>query len=201
MKRCLLIALVATLSMGQRPLKETIENLPEGGTFTDPKTGTSLTMHRRGAGSRDSMGWYSATSLVPCGFQVNMPGPYNDFTQSGRATDGAMVKIHTVAARTVDGATFTVTCTERSDGKIPRSLADDLVNGLRSSNPDLRQRKAMLAGADGVEYSMHSSQSGQMGRIAVIGSRAYLLIIEYPWSEEKHMPDVAKVFFESFELR
>jgi len=202
MKRCLLIVLVATLLTGQRSqLEETIQNLPEGGTFTDPKTGVTLTMHRKGAGSRDATGWYAATSLQPCGFHVIMPGPYNDFTQTGRATDGAMVKIHTVAARTPEGATFTVTCTERSDGKISRSLAEDLVNGLRSTNPDLRQRKVMLAGADCVEYSMHTSQSGGMGRIAVIGTRAYLLIIEYPRSVDEYIPDVAKLFFESFERR
>ena len=129
-----------------------------------------------------------------------MPGPYIDFTQAGRATDGAMVRIHHVAAKTVDGATFTVTCTERSDGKLSPSFAEDLVNGLRD-NPTLRQRKVKLAGADGVEYSMSSSQMAAIGRIGVIGTRGYLLIIEYPRSVDEHIPLVANLFFESFEPR
>ena len=107
----------------------------------------------------------------------------------------------TPAFSDLEGAKFTATCTERSDDKISRSFADDVVNGLRTDNPDLRRRKVLFAGTDGVEYSMSSSQTAAIGRLAVIGTRAYQLIVEYPRSEDKYMPDVANSFFESFEPR
>lgn len=202
MKRVLLIGcLLAMCACDRVKFEQQIRDLPEGGTATDPKSGVTFTMHRKGAGTPDATGWVPATSTQPCGMHVKLPGPYNDFTQKVKATDGAMITIHVVGTRTIEGAKFTVTCTERSDNKVQPNFKEEVVDGLRADNPELKQRRVAFGGGEGIEYTMQNSRSAAIGRLGVVGTRAYQLIVEYPRSEDEYMPGVASTFFSSFEPR
>jgi hypothetical protein len=197
-KPTLAAALLLFLACGRDAFKETIKQLPEGGSAKDPETGVVFTFHQKNAGVAGTDGWYAAHS-VPCGFRVGVPGPYNDFSQEMPATDGARVRLHVLGTKTVEGAKFTVSCTERSDGRITPGWAEDVVKDLAADMSNVQRTPFTLAGAQGIELRGGSNGTLFAGRFIAFGRRSYNLMVEYPSSEEAYMPRLVDRFFASFE--
>lgn len=197
-KPALAAALLLLLGCGRDAFKETIRQLPEGRSAKDPETGAVFTFHQKNAGVAGADGWYAAHS-VPCGFRVKVPGPYNDFSQEMPATDGALVRLHVLGTKTVEGAKFTISCTERSDGKITPGWAEDVVKDLAAGMSNVQRTQFTLGGTQGIELRGGSNGTMFAGRFIAFGRRAYNLMVEYPASEESYMPGVVSEFFASFE--
>ena len=118
-------------------MRQKFEALEPGESFVH--AGLTLTLHQKNAGVERQDGWYEAVS-TECGHRVLTPGQYNDATQRAPIAEGVELLVHTLGARTVEGAKFTATCWQRTDGDMPEGFARGAVEAL-GEGPQTERRR------------------------------------------------------------
>ena len=179
--------------------KSSIQALPDGGSYTDPKLGMTFTMHHRQSGSALPDGWYGVLSTGGR-FHVALPGLAADFSQRAPTEDGAFMTLHTVALRTAEGIRFTATCTERSDHKLRSDFASSVVAAMLRDHPAGTKRPVEHGSLRGTHVSIRTANSRGEMEVFVVGERAYQLIVEYPETEASYMPSLCERFFSSLTI-
>lgn len=157
---------------------EKVKDEPKKSEPTAPATGNSgpvMTMHRVQAGKPDQKGWCVAESTNG-GFVVELPGLFNDFTQIGKATDGAVVTISTVGMRTPGGIKYSATSTRRSDDKLKTSSFDTLADNF---GRDLKERKPIThITLTGEQFTVGNAQRCAILRYLRSENTLYFLAVE-----------------------
>lgn len=177
-------------------LKKEMQEVSDGGSVTDPETGTIAKIHSKEAGTKNESGWYEVTSTDGA-FIVELPFPAVDSTfDLPKTTDGAEGKIYMVGVQSQEGVKFTVTCTERSDHKLPPDIGEKTLGSLSSSPPTPVTRGTL----SGFRLSFERTGTAFEGEMFVVEGKAYQLMLEYPAAMKSQLTEISKKFFSSFRL-
>lgn len=160
-------------------------------------SGPVMTMHRVQAGTPDEKGWCVAESRNG-GFVVELPGLFNDFSQTAKTTSGVVSTISTVGMITPGGIKYSTTAIPRHDDKIVSF--DNLANGF---GRDLKGRKPITHGTlAGEQFTVGDTRRYAVFRYLKSDSALYLLGVEkemgssFSPAEERD----ANFFLDSFRL-
>lgn len=159
-----------------------------------------FTMNQKNAGTPNDEGWYSAVSLSGA-FRVALPGPYVDFKAAAPTEDGVKAITHTLSTRTVEGASFTVMCIRRSDEVVQPQWIDTVVGGFEGRSDEIEKQAVSRGDMTGLAVRVNGRDSTLLAEFLEGETEVCQLMIEYPFSEEDYMPELAAIVFDSFEPR
>lgn len=162
----MLAILVSAIGCGDENAARPAQASPKGIEF-----------HRKAAGELGADGWYEATSTRG-GFSVRLPGPFNDFTQTGLSSNGGKIVIHGIGRSTPGGVKYSAALMISVDDKgLPKSQAGD--SFARDGTLKAR-REVVCEGVRGIEIHVQEPKSAAKMRGYDVDNKRYTLIAEYP---------------------
>lgn len=151
-------------------------------------------MHRIQTCTPGRDGWCKARSPGG-GFEVALPGRFNDFSVDGKTEDGGPMVAHTIGLKTADGLKLSVVAMVRGDRKV---LPDAV--GKFASRVGGQQAPVRKAGLSGISATV--SRNGTSGSFVLLKGRdrLYLLTAEYPDGIADTVAPIVGRFQKSFRL-
>ena len=148
------------------------------GAFAD--AGTTTLMHRIFAGSFDTSGWTVAESTNGA-FSVQMPGPFEDFTQTGGA-DAVADKTEGIRATAPNGMVFIALKLLYNKKGTARDEFEDFKSG--AGLPAAKVTHVGLVGLEALDISYGDSKSSTSERVILDGEALYTLSLQWGGSGE-----------------
>jgi hypothetical protein len=152
-----------------------------------------IEFHRQAAGEPGPDGWYEAQSTHG-GFSVLLPGPFNDFTQTGLSEEGGKVIIHVVGMVSPMGVKYSALAMSSADDKgLPKSNLEGLATTAEKEGALRGKQEVVWEGQRGVELYIKEAKTAAKTRGYDVGGTRYRLIAEFPSDAEPAvMADVDK---------
>lgn len=162
--------------------------------------GTSVVMHRKIAGTRDSSGWYHADSTEGQ-FAVDFPLQFNDFTIRSKQPDGrGLTTVFCMSAQSTDGI-------KMSAVEIPADsraeYGPQLLNDIRKKGlvVEAKTRTFDYLGAKAVEWLEENSEKASYQRVVDFDKFTIIMGVEYPTAEAAMVEPQLPRFFESLTIK
>jgi hypothetical protein len=134
-------------------------------------------------------------------FSVELPGGFNDFTQTAKTKKGNTGHFHTIGLTTPSGVKYSATGIEGADPTPASEFLKGCASGWQEIGNVVERRDLMLGGSPGYEVIIDDGITSASMRAYVVGELKYILIAEYPTRvAEKEQKNIDR-FFDSFKPR
>ena len=140
--------------------------------------GTTLTIHRRGAGEPDEDGWCLAESSEG-GFSVKVPTLFNDATASYTAQSGRVVKMYYLTAQTERGTVYSVGAVTGVEGGVP-TAESQFERTIAEYKSEITEKRYMNhAGMKGLHIKISHPDEATFLRLYRSGPTLYTLSVAH----------------------
>jgi hypothetical protein len=181
-----------------RRLSDDVRQLKPGQSIT--RDNVTFTMIQKDAGVADTSGWFAARGADGA-LSVLFPARFNEGVSSAKATDGALVTVHTLASSTANGIRLVLNCYERSDSKFPPDTAVNSVKGLENLSQRFRSQPFARGSINGTEFRGIYANGAEFAGQAFTTPR-YLceFLAEFPKTTWETIPTVVRKAFDSVRI-
>jgi len=155
-----------------------------------------IVMHRSGAGQRDETGWTDAKSTEGK-YSVRLPVVFNDFTMRDPSPNSVIDRLFVIGALSAEGIKFAVTRTTyraSTDAEpfFKKWKAGNVLRGKEES-----RKVSDYQGFESVDVTGADDASLYRGKVILVKSDLFLLMIEAPLSQRELVDKLTPTFFSS----
>ena len=183
----------------QPSLSVEVSQLQPGQSVT--RDNVTFTMLQKSAGVADRDGWFLARGAGGA-ISVLFPAKFSEGLSSTKATDGAVITVHTLGASADNGIRLLLNCFERSDSRFPAGATESTVKGLESRSQRFRSQPFSRDTISGIEFRGVYENGADFAGQAFTTSR-YLceFMAEFPTADWETMPAVVRRSLDSVRIR
>jgi hypothetical protein len=165
------------------------------------QTPPGMTLHRVQAGEPDASGWMVAASTQG-GFSVRLPLKFNDFTIQEANSAAAVLRLHTVGAKSQEGIKFSATRLVYRDGAEAAGRSFSRFESGADFRPKpQRITPGSFGGHRSVDLVLGNGSSVSYQRAVLVDSDLVLMVIESPRQFDETARGFVKPFFDSLVVR
>jgi len=156
---------------------------------------SARTMHRIQSGTPDSTGWITADSSKGH-FSVRVPIPFNDFTVEETDPSVPAAQVHTVGCKSSEGIKFIASKITYKE----KGYASSFFAKAKSESTPPTISIIPVSGYPFADSHKNTSSSCAIQRVVLAGEFVFLLVAEWPNSQESLAKPLAKQFLESLKI-
>lgn len=155
-----------------------------------------IVMHRSGAGQRDETGWMDAKSTEGK-YSVRLPVVFNDFTMRDPTPHSVINRLFVIGALSAEGIKFAVTRTTYRETTDAQPLFKKWQEGNLLRGKQESRKVSDYQGFESVDVTGSDESSLYRGKVILVKSDLFLLMIEAPLSQRELVEKLAPTFFSS----
>jgi hypothetical protein len=158
-----------------------------------------IQMHRSQAGTFTVNTWVPAESTEGR-FSVQMPAPFDDFTQRSRIP-GETTRAYLLEARTPEGIRFSAARGEIPDAAEALSRCQKMRGGSAFGRDLVSRRNLKAYGHDVVELTVRDGRAWMQMRVICLERENLILMVAAPLDKTVPAMKLAETFFDSLKIR